>query len=162
MALGHAAPKPSIFWPGRIRPVGDAAHRRNHETGRSDPILKEGRRLAPAPVPPTTLAGWRTLPEQIDAYLKDRFGLRRRTIRLRKDLTRPLVPEGDPKVLVGRKGRMFFKLDDMVVQSAGLLVRDKSVSDTADTARRNTRFARPTRRKIPGRHSAEQRDDLPG
>ena len=53
-------------------------------------------------------------------------------IRLHKDLTRPLVPEGNPKVLVGRTGRMFLKLDNMVLQSAGLMVRDKSVSDTAD------------------------------
>ena len=98
-----------------------------------DLILKEGRSLAPAPSPPTTLAGWRMLPQQIDAYLKDRFGLRQKMICLHKDLTRPLVPEGDPKVLVGRNGRMFLKLDEMVVQSAGLLVRDKSVSDTADT-----------------------------
>ena len=83
-------------------------------------------------------------------------------IRLHKDLTRPLVPEGDPKVLVGRNGRMFLKLDDMVLQSAGLLVRDKSVSDTADTARRDARFAGATRREIPGRDPAEQRDGLPG
>ena len=97
-----------------------------------DLILKEGRRLAPAPNPPATLEGWRALPGEIDAYLKDRFGLRQKMIRLHKDLTRPLVPEGDPKVLVGRTGRMFLKLDGMVMQSAGLLVRDKSVSDTAD------------------------------
>jgi alginate O-acetyltransferase complex protein AlgJ len=97
-----------------------------------DLILKEGRRLAPAPNPPATLEGWQALPGEIDAYLKDRFGLRQKMIRLHKDLTRPLVPEGDPKVLVGRTGRMFLKLDAMVLQSAGLLVRDKSVSDTAD------------------------------
>ena len=97
-----------------------------------DLILKEGRRLAPAPNPPATLEGWRAMPGEIDAYLKDRFGLRQKMIRLHKDLTRPLVPEGDPKVLVGRTGRMFLKLDAMVLQSAGLLVRDKSVSDTAD------------------------------
>jgi alginate O-acetyltransferase complex protein AlgJ len=128
-----------------------------------DLILKEGRRLAPAPI--ATFEGWQALPKQVDSYLKDRFGLREKMIRLHKDLTKPIIPEGDPKVLIGRNGRMFLKLDNMVQQSAGLLVRDKSVSDTADTlaamrdslARRGIKFLVA----IPPNSSTIYPDDLP-
>ena len=39
-------------------------------------IFKEGRRLALAPAAPDALWDWAALPGQIDAYLKDHFGLR--------------------------------------------------------------------------------------
>ncbi len=98
-----------------------------------DLILKEGRRMAPPPAAPATLDDWRSFPRQVDAYLQDRFGLRQKMIRLHKDLTKSLVAEGDVKVLVGRNGHMFLKLDNMVQQSSGQLLRDKSVAETADT-----------------------------
>ena len=49
---------------GLVRPDSPAA------------ILKEGRSLAPAPRMPGSSAGWLALPGQVDAYLRDHFGLR--------------------------------------------------------------------------------------
>src|SRR5208337_1749363 len=54
-------------------------------------VLKEGRRLAPAPRIPATGADWLALPAELDAYLKDHFGLRQALIRAHKDLTRPML-----------------------------------------------------------------------
>src|SRR5579871_6828500 len=54
-------------------------------------VEQEGRRLAPAPAFPTTWEAWRALPAEIDAYLKDRFGLRHAMIRLHHDLSHPVV-----------------------------------------------------------------------
>src|SRR5580658_3979395 len=130
-----------------------------------DLILREGRRLTPAPAAPTTFEDWLSLPKEVDAYLKDRFGLREKMIRLHKDLTKPIIPEGNPIVLIGRNGHMFLKLENMLQQSAGLLLRDKSVSDTADTlasmrdalARRGIRFLVA----VPPNASTIYPDDLP-
>ena len=130
-----------------------------------DLILKEGRRLTPAPIAPATFEDWLSLPKEVDAYLKDRFGLREKMIRLHKDLTKPIIPEGNPIVLIGRNGHMFLKLENMLQQSAGLLLRDKSVSDTADTlasmrdalARRGIKFLVA----VPPNASTIYPDDLP-
>jgi alginate O-acetyltransferase complex protein AlgJ len=130
-----------------------------------DLILKEGRRMTPAPLAPATFEDWLALPKEVDAYLKDRFGLREKMIRLHKDLTKPIIPEGNPIVLIGRNGHMFLKLENMLQQSAGLLLRDKRVSDTADTlaamrdalARRGTKFLVA----IPPNASTIYPDDLP-
>ena len=53
-------------------------------------VLKEERYLAPAPRAPASGGDWLTFPREVDAYLKDRFGLREKMIRLHKDLTKPL------------------------------------------------------------------------
>ena len=95
-------------------------------------VLKEGRSLAPAPRPPTTGDDWFRLPKEVDAYLKDHFGLRQILIRAHKDITRPLLGFGNDLVLVGRDGRMFYLGEESVRQSAGLLVRDQRVADAAD------------------------------
>jgi hypothetical protein len=105
---------------GIVRPDGPAA------------VLREGRRLAPAPRPPQTGAEWFALSGRIDDYLKDHFGFRQALIRVHKDLTRPILGLGTDTVLVGRNGRMFYLGEEMVRQSAGLILRDKAVSDTAD------------------------------
>ncbi|MGH6798905.1 MAG: alginate O-acetyltransferase AlgX-related protein [Roseiarcus sp.] len=104
---------------GIIRPDGPAA------------ILKEGRFLAPAPRMPGSSAAWLALPRQVDAYLRDHFGLRQMLIRVHKDLTKPLLGFGNNSVLVGRDGRLFYLGEDTVRQSAGLIVRDERVSETA-------------------------------
>ena len=39
-------------------------------------MLKEGRSLAPAPRMPGSSKGWLALPGEVDAYLRDHFGLR--------------------------------------------------------------------------------------
>ena len=95
-------------------------------------VLKEGRRLAPPPGTPTTLADWRALPGRIDAYLNDRFGLRYAMIRLHKDLTRPVLLTVNTAVLIGRDGRMFYEGNEMVRQSAGLVLRDERLAEAAN------------------------------
>ncbi len=111
-------------------------------------VLKEGRRLAPAPRIPATREDWLALPERLDDFLKDHFGLRQAMIRAHKDLTKPLLGLGNNSVLIGRDGRMFYLGENMVRQSAGLVLRDQAVSNTTELlaqvnaalARRGIRF----------------------
>ena len=95
-------------------------------------VLKEGRRLAPAPRVPASLADWLALPAELDVYLKDHFGLRQAMIRAHKDLTKSMLVMGSDSVLVGRDGRMFYLGEEAVRQSAGLVVRDQRVADAVD------------------------------
>ena len=128
-------------------------------------VLKEGRKLAPAPSAPESLEGLAALPKQVDAFLKDHFGLRGRLIRLYTDLTKPLLAKGNGAVLIGRDGRFFYLGEEMVRQSAGLVMRDQSVSDAADMlsamndalARRGIRFLVA----VPPNSSTIYPDDLP-
>jgi hypothetical protein len=94
-------------------------------------VLREGRFLAPAPRLPTTEAGWLALPAAVDAYLKDHFGLRDKLITAHRELTKPMLGFGNNSVLVGRDGRMVYLGENAVRQSAGLLVRDERVAETA-------------------------------
>ena len=94
-------------------------------------ILKEGRNPAPAPRPPDSPGDLLSLPKEIDAYLNDRFGLRERMIRLHKDLTHPVLLKVNTAALIGRSGRMFYEGNEMVRQSAGLVMRDLRVAQTA-------------------------------
>ena len=95
-------------------------------------VLKEGRRLAPAPGWPATGAAWLALPASVDAFLKDHFGLRQALIRAHKDLTKPMLGTGSDAVLVGRDGRMFYLGEEAVRQSAGLILRDERVAASVD------------------------------
>jgi alginate O-acetyltransferase complex protein AlgJ len=95
-------------------------------------IFKEGRRLAPPPTPPDGFKDLAMLPGQIDPYLKDHFGFRHLLIQLHKDLTKPMLGFGGSDVLIGRDGRMFYLGGEMVRQSAGLIVRDQKVADSAN------------------------------
>ena len=130
-----------------------------------DLIFKEGRILAPAPKRPATLAQWAELPGEIDAYLKDHFGLRFRMIRLHKDLTQPMFGFGGSSVLIGRNGQMFYLGNEMVRQSAGLVLRDQRVADAADMlvamrdalAKRGIKFLVT----IPPNSSTIYQDELP-
>ena len=95
-----------------------------------------------------TWADWPALPAEVDAYLKDHFGLRQMLITAHRELTKPMLGFGNDSVLVGRDGRMFYLGENAVRQSAGLLVRDRAVADTIDLlaatnidlARREIRF----------------------
>jgi alginate O-acetyltransferase complex protein AlgJ len=128
-------------------------------------ILKEGRNPAPAPKPPDSPGDWLALPKQIDAYLNDRFGLRERMIRLHKDLTHPVLLKVNTAALIGRSGRMFYEGNEMVRQSAGLVLRDARVAQTARLiaemrdalAKRGARFLVA----IPPNSSTIYQDDLP-
>ena len=53
-------------------------------------------------------------------------------IQLHKDLTKPMLGFGGSEVLIGRDGRMFYLGGEMVRQSAGLIVRDQKVADSAN------------------------------
>ena len=142
---------PLVF--GVVRPDGAAS------------IVKEGRYPAPAPKPPNRLRDWLGLPKQIDAYLDDRFGLRERMIRLHKDLTHPVLLKVNTAVLIGRSGRMFYEGNEMVRQSAGLILRDAQVAQTARLisemrdalAKRGTSFLVA----IPPNSSTIYQDELP-
>jgi alginate O-acetyltransferase complex protein AlgJ len=129
-------------------------------------ILKEGRYPAPAPKPPDNLSDWLGLPKQIEAYLDDRFGLRERMIRLHKDLTRPVLLKVNTAVLTGRSGRMFYEGNEMVRQSAGLVLRDARVTQTARLiAEMRDALAKRGARllvAIPPNSSTVYQDELPG
>jgi alginate O-acetyltransferase complex protein AlgJ len=98
-------------------------------------VLKEGRPLAQAPKIPADRDHWLTLAKDIDAYLQDHFGLRHVMVRADHDLTRPLS-NGNDSVLIGHEGRLFYLGDGAVRQSAGLVVRDRRVSDTVAMLKR--------------------------
>jgi alginate O-acetyltransferase complex protein AlgJ len=93
----------------------------------------EARLLAPAPAFPADLAGWRTLPRQTDAYLQDHFGLRSTFLQAYAwIMSRTQIQTGKPLVLTGSNGQMFFRRDNMLQQSAGLIRRDEWVAGVAD------------------------------
>jgi alginate O-acetyltransferase complex protein AlgJ len=92
-------------------------------------VLKEGRKLVPAPGLPRSGDAWLALPAELDAYLKDHFGLRQALIRAHKDLTKPMLGLGNDSVLVGRDGRMFYLGEEAVRESAGLVLRDQGVAN---------------------------------
>jgi hypothetical protein len=93
-------------------------------------VEAEGRRLNSAPGAPKDEADWLALPGRIDGFLKDHFGLRHAMIQAHHDLTKPMLGFGGSEVLTGRDGRMFYLGDDLVRQSAGLVVRDERVAET--------------------------------
>jgi hypothetical protein len=128
-------------------------------------ILKEGRNPTPTPKSPVSLGDWLTLPRQVDAYLKDRFGLREKMIRLHKDLTKPLWTQDNGLVVIGASGRMYAIPDDMVAQSAGHAFRHQKVAEAVDMivamrdalARRGVKFLVA----LPPNSSTIYQDDLP-
>ena len=126
-------------------------------------ILMEGRTPAPAPRAPVDSAEWITLPKQIDAYLQDHIGLRQALLRTNRELSKPLF--GSYKVLTGRGGRMFFLGNEMVDESAGLVMRDRAVGQLTDLlARMNDDLrARGIRFLVapPPSASSVYQDDLP-
>ena len=93
-------------------------------------ILMEGRTPAPAPTEPLDSADWFRLPKQIDAYLQDHIGLHQALLHAHRELSKPLF--GSYQVLMGRGGRMFYLGNDMVLQSAGLVMRDRAVAQLTD------------------------------
>ncbi len=127
-------------------------------------ILKEGRRLAPAPVVPSSWEELLAFPNQANAYLQDHFGLRSRMIHLHRDLSHPVL-YGNESVLVGRDGRMFAQGNQMVRQSAGLILRDQEVTSAADLLARMREALEPRGIRflaaIPPNASTIYQDDLP-
>jgi alginate O-acetyltransferase complex protein AlgJ len=95
-------------------------------------ILKEGRTPAPVPSVPHSLDRLAALPNELDDYLHEHFGLRTELIGWYAYLANWMLAEGNQQVLVGRHGRMFYLGDDAVRQSAGLVRRESRVAETAD------------------------------
>jgi alginate O-acetyltransferase complex protein AlgJ len=128
-------------------------------------IVKEGHWPAPSPAAPESLAGYAALPGQVDAYLKDHFGLRHAMIRLHKDLAKPVLFTENNVVVYGDDGRLFALGDDMVLQSAGQLLRGEKVAETANMlADMNDAFARRGMKflvAVPPNSSTIYQDDLP-
>jgi alginate O-acetyltransferase complex protein AlgJ len=128
-------------------------------------ILREGRNPAPAPKSPDSPGAWLTLPREVDAYLKDSFGLREKMIRLHKDLTKPLFGDSNGIAVTGASGRMYAVPDDMVAQSAGRAFRPQKVAEAVDMiagmrdalARRGVKFLVA----VPPNSSTMYQDDLP-
>jgi alginate O-acetyltransferase complex protein AlgJ len=92
----------------------------------------ERRTAADWPGFPRSKAAWIALPKQIDAYLGDHFGLRSELIRTRAILAHHVLGDGNGKALGGRDGRLFYRLESMLEQSAGHLVREPIIHNTAD------------------------------
>jgi alginate O-acetyltransferase complex protein AlgJ len=97
-------------------------------------VVREGewRPIAPAPNVPKNWPDWQALPTVIDAYAQDHFGLRTQMIRAQSIITHKWLDNDGRWAAVGHQGWLFLKSDAMIQQSAGLLVRDAQVDETAD------------------------------
>jgi alginate O-acetyltransferase complex protein AlgJ len=128
-------------------------------------VLHEGRVRAPAPSVPQTFEGLAALPKQVDDYIRDRFGLRKRMIESYANLTQRLLGDGNKLVLVGRHDRMFYLGDDAVRQSAGLVRRNSRLAESVDflVAMRDTLRKRGIRFLVasPPNAATIYQDDLP-
>ena len=139
---------------------------RTRRAGQSrDSAERRAQARAPRRAFPRTGEDWLALPGELDAYLKDHFGLRQALIRAHKDLTKPMLGRGDDSVLIGRDGRMFYLGEEAVRQSAGLVLRDQRVADAVelvaaingDLARQRVRFLVAS----PPNAASVYQDDLP-
>jgi hypothetical protein len=99
-------------------------------------LSEELRQPAALPAWPTDRASWLALPAKIDAFLQDHYGLRRFMTFARAIVVHLLLNTGNESVLLGENGRMFYRGDDLVQQSAGLIVRLPLLVETADTIAR--------------------------
>ena len=91
---------------------------------------KEKRPLSAAPSWPVSFQGLSTIPSKLEAFLSDRIGLRSEMIRLYANLDRRLLRSGTSTVLVGSDDHFFYKLDNAVLQSTGIVPRNDDVGDT--------------------------------
>jgi hypothetical protein len=112
-----ALPLAAGVWPHAVRTVS------------SD----EARLLAPAPAFPTDLGEWQALPRRLDAYLRDHFGLRASFLQAYAQImSRIQLQRANAMVLTGLDGRMFFRGQSMLQQSAGLIRNDNRVAEVAN------------------------------
>lgn len=104
-----------------------------------DPDLiaqEESRRTAAAPGLPHSFNDWRAWPGATDAWLRDHFGLRRAMIRVHSQIADRWLGGGTQQAVAGLDGWLFFRGQDALTQSAGLVLREDQVVDTADTIAR--------------------------
>jgi alginate O-acetyltransferase complex protein AlgJ len=93
----------------------------------------ELRALAPPPAFPKRISEWKSVPGQVDAYLRDHFGFRQGFIRASAMILQTVGNRGSGTVLVGTDGRLFYRGDQAVQQSAGLVLRRARIADTVET-----------------------------
>lgn len=93
---------------------------------------EELRSLTPPPAMPASFAGWLALPSRIDSYLRDNFGLRQAMVRGQALVQQVLLRQGSDLVFLGLDGWLFYRGDQMVLQSAGLVRHDRAIAETAD------------------------------
>src|SRR5271165_5126406 len=93
---------------------------------------RENRPLSAVPEWPSSFKKLSEFTRQLEAYLADRLGLRAEMIRAYANLNGRILRSGNDRVLVGIDGRMFYRGDDMIRQSAGIVRRDKDVVETVD------------------------------
>jgi alginate O-acetyltransferase complex protein AlgJ len=96
-------------------------------------LADESRPRATMPGVPHSLSDWRILPGELDAYLGDHFGFRHAMIHTQGFLAHLILQSGNALVQIGTHGRLFYQGDDMLRQSAGLLMREQRVIESAET-----------------------------
>jgi alginate O-acetyltransferase complex protein AlgJ len=96
-------------------------------------LADEMRSRATMPGVPHSLSDWRILPGELDAYLGDHFGFRHAMIHAQGILAHLILQSGNALVQIGTHGRLFYKGDDMLRQSAGLLMREQRAIESAET-----------------------------
>lgn len=94
---------------------------------------REARALAAWPALPDGFSSWRRLPDRIDDYLADHFGLRGPMLRGETLVAQRLLRNGNDNVLIGPDGRLFYRAYEVLQQSAGESLRAGRVEETADT-----------------------------
>lgn len=77
----------------------------------------ESRALAQPPAMPSTLEAWRALPEAVDNFVRDQFGLRAELVRANASLRGSLNDDDEANVLEGRNG--FLLVREGLAQSMG-------------------------------------------
>lgn len=134
-------------------------------SGPADRSASEGRRLAPAPAPPSRVADLLTLPESVDAYLNDHFGGRELVLAAHSYLRYLVRSPSSRRVAYGREGWLFLADDDVLKQATGERRRTAVVEDLvgllAEMAERLAREGRRFAVIVPPNTHTIYRDKLP-
>ncbi len=100
----------------------------------SGAVLDDEMRLrATFPAFPFSAREWRAFPGKIDSYFRDHFGMRKQFIHIHALLAHRLLQAGNSLVEIGNDDWFFLRSDNMLQQSAGLVVREQRVIETAKT-----------------------------
>lgn len=91
---------------------------------------REKRTLAQLPRFPRSIPEWRRLPIYVDRYLQDHFGLRSIMAAIDAEWHYALRSSRDFRVFINSSGRLFWRADHMLEQSAGSIRRDSEVAET--------------------------------
>lgn len=104
-----------------------------------DPQREERRVLATLPARPASFEQALHLPDGIDSWLKDRFGLRQPLVRLNDWLRWQVFGEiASPRIVIGRHGRLFLAAHDndeptLITDLCGVGITGQQIDAAADT-----------------------------